>query len=340
MPAPRVTVLMPVYNAAATLEAAVESLQNQTMKDFELVAVDDGSTDGSRSILRARQQTDPRLRPAFESHIGLVAALNRGLELSRGHLIARMDADDLSHPRRLEKQVRHLEAHPDVSVVGSLVRCFPSDQVREGFRIYQDWINHLVSHGDIVREIFIESPIVHPTAMVRRHELLALGAYQDRGWAEDYDLWLRYFAEGRRFAKVAEVLLSWRDHPGRLSRADSRYSVENFLRAKAFYLARGPLQKRDAVIVWGAGKTGRRLSKHLVREGCPLAAFVDIAPAKIGRTLHNRPIVRPADLPALWRRWDRPQLLAAVSSRGARALIRRQLARLNLEEGKDFLCVA
>ena len=340
MPTPRVTVLMPVYNAADTLGAAVDSLQTQTMKDFEIVAVDDGSTDGSRSILRALQQTDARLRPAFEPHRGLVPALNRGLELSRGPLIARMDADDLSHPQRLEKQVRLLETHPGVSVVGSLVKCFPPDQVREGFRVYQDWINHLVSHRDIVREIFIESPIVHPTAMVRRRELLGLGAYQDRGWAEDYDLWLRYFAQGRRFAKVPEVLLSWRDHPGRLSRGDSRYSVENFLRAKAFYLARGPLQNRDAVIVWGAGKTGRRLSKHLVREGCPLAAFVDIAPAKVGRTLHNRPIIRPSDLPALWRQWNCPQLLAAVSSRGARTLIRRHLEGLNLEEGKDYLCVA
>ena len=340
MPTPNITVLMPVYNAAATLEAAVESLQAQTLKDFEIVAVDDGSTDGSRSILLAHQQSDSRLRPAFEPHRGLVPALNRGLELSQGHLIARMDADDLSHPQRLEKQVRLLEDHPKISVVGSLVKSFPKMKVREGFRVYEDWLNHLVSHNDIVREIFIESPIVHPSAMVRRHELLELGAYQDRGWAEDYDLWLRYFAAGRRFAKVPEVLLSWREHPTRLTRADSRYSVENFLRAKAFYLARGPLQEHDAVIVWGAGKTGRRLSKHLIREGCSLACFVDIAPNKVGHTLHNLPIVGPSALPELWHQWKRPFLLAAVASRGARNLIRRQLARLQIEEGKDFLCVA
>ena len=340
VPTPRVSVLMPVYNAAPTLEAALESLQVQTLKDFEIIAVDDGSTDGSRSILRKRQQRDSRLRPAFEPHRGLVHALNKGLELSQGQLIARMDADDLSHPQRLEKQVRLLEDEPQVSVVGSLVKSFPQKRQREGFRIYVDWLNHLVSHREIVREIFIESPIVHPSAMVRHRELLELGAYQDRGWAEDYDLWLRYFTAGRRFAKVPEVLLSWREHPTRLTRTDSRYSVESFLRAKAFYLSQGPLQKKDAVIVWGAGKTGRRLSKHLVREGCRLTAFVDIAPNKIGRTLHNLPIVGPSVLPELWRRWKRSFLLAAVASRGARTLIRQQLERLQLKEGEDFLCVA
>jgi hypothetical protein len=251
-----------------------------------------------------------------------------------------LDADDRSHPERLAEQVRLLTERPEVSVAGSLVETFPRSEVGEGFRLYEEWLNGLVTHADICREIFVESPIAHPSAMLRLEELRALGGYEDRGWPEDYDLWLRYHAAGRTFAKVPRVLLYWREHPQRLTHTDGRYAVENFLRAKAHYLVRGPARDRDAVFVWGAGKTGRRLSKHLIRNGCQPTAFVDIAPDKIGKTLRGAPVVRPEDLPARWRSARRPLLLAAVSSRGARRLIRQELARIGLTEGTDFLCVA
>jgi FlaA1/EpsC-like NDP-sugar epimerase len=176
--------------------------------------------------------------------------------------------------------------------------------------------------------------------MLRREWLERAGSYQDRGWPEDYDLWLRLHLEGARFAKVPRLLLRWREHPQRLTRTDSRYSVENFLRAKAHYLMRGPLSGRDGVILWGAGQMGRRLSKHLLREGAPLMVFLDIDPGKVGRKLRGLPIIGPDDLPGLWRRQRRPALLAAVASRGARALIRERLGQLGLAEGKDWWAVA
>jgi hypothetical protein len=158
--------------------------------------------------------------------------------------------------------------------------------------------------------------------------------------AEDYDLWLRLYLAGARFAKVDQVLLDWREGPERLTRRDGRYSVENFLRAKAYYLARGPLADRDAVIIWGAGMMGRRLSKQLVRQGAPLVAFVDIDPRKIGRTRRGLPILPPQEFPAWWGRYASPVLLAAVGARGARPLIRAQVQRFGLREGLDWWCVA
>jgi glycosyltransferase involved in cell wall biosynthesis len=224
---------MPAYNAAATLAAALESLRVQTLDGFEVVAVDDGSNDDTGRILEAWQPLEPRLRPFRLAHQGLIGALNHGLQQCRGRYIARMDADDLCHPHRLQEQVRLLEEHPEVSVAGSLVETFPREQVGQGFRLYEEWLNRLVTDADIRREIFIESPIPHPSAMLRRQEILELGGYEERGWPEDYDLWLRYAAAGRVFAKVPQVLLYWREHPARLTHTDSRYSVENFLRAKA-----------------------------------------------------------------------------------------------------------
>ncbi len=338
MSTPLVSFLLPTYNSASTLGSALDSLADQTEKDHEVVVVDDGSTDGTAALLASR--AGRRLRVVRIDHAGLLAALNRGLAECRGRYVARMDADDLCMPDRLERQLEVAEADAGVSVVGTQVEVFSDGEVAEGFRRYVEWQNSLVRHEEICREIFIESPIAHPSALLRREELLALGAYEERGWAEDYDLWLRYHAADRRFAKVAAPLLRWREHPGRATRTDGRYSVENFLRAKAHYLARGPLQGRDGLMVWGAGRTGRRLSKHLIRAGHEPVCFIDIAPARIGATLRGVPILSSRELMPFWRSHQRPILLAAVASRGARALIRDQLAAMGLKEERDFLCVA
>ncbi len=331
---------MPCRDAAETLEEALGSILSQTFRDFEVVAVDDGSRDETPRLLQAWGRRDPRVRPLLRPRLGIVAALSEGLAACRAPLIARMDADDRAHRERLARQVAFLEAHPEVAVVGCLVEAFPPEEVREGFRIYLEWQNGLVTPEDIAREIFVESPLAHPSVMMRREWLARAGGYQEHGWPEDYDLFLRLHLAGARFAKVPEVLLWWRERPDRLTRADSRYSVENFLRAKAHYLARGPLTERDAVLIWGAGQMGRRLSKHLLRQGVPLVAFVDIDPAKIGRTRRGKPIISLADLPDWWRRYRRPAVLAAVGSRGARALIREQLTAMGLVEAQDWWAVA
>jgi len=337
---PAVSVLMPCYNAAGTLGEALDSLARQTFSDFEIIAVEDGSTDSTPAILQSWANHDPRLQTISQPHSGIIAALNAGLRACQAPYIARMDTDDRSHPERLRRQVDYLDAHPDVTVVGCLVEGFPSEQVRQGFRIYIDWLNSLVTDDDIRREMFIESPLAHPSAVFRRDAVTEAGGYQEHGWPEDYDLWLRLYLAGARFGKVPEVLLEWREHPERLTRTDPRYSLENFLRAKVHYLAQGPLLGREAVLIWGAGMVGRRLSKHLQRLGLPLAAFFDIDPRKIGHTRRGLPILSPEELPTWWKRYQKPTLLAAVGARGARQIIRQRLINFGLTEGLDWWSVA
>jgi glycosyltransferase involved in cell wall biosynthesis len=337
---PKVSVLMPCYNAATTLEEALDSLSVQSLEDYELVAVDDGSSDGTLEILQQRANDDARICVLAQPHQGIITALNAGLKTCRAEIVARMDADDRAHPQRLEKQFAYLQVHPEIALVGCRVAGFPPEQVRQGFNIYLEWQNALLSDDDIRREMFVESPLAHPSVMFRREWVQRLGGYQDNGWAEDYDLWLRLYLAGARFAKLPEVLLEWREAPERLTRRDGRYSLENFLRLKACYLSRGPLAGRDAVIIWGAGMLGRRLSKHLLRLGVPLVAFVDIDPRKIGRLRRGLPILPPGELPVWWQRYGNPAVLAAVGARGARALIRARLEALNFTEGRDWWGVA
>jgi glycosyltransferase involved in cell wall biosynthesis len=337
---PIVSVLMPCYNAAGTITSALGSLAQQTLPDFELIAVDDGSTDGTVELLQDWAAGDQRLHLLSQDHGGIVKALNTGLEACQAGYIARMDADDLAHPERLERQAAFLEQHPETAVVGCRVRGFPPHKVRDGFSIYLDWQNSLLSDDDIRREIFVESPLTHPSVVMRKDWLVEVGGYQEHGWPEDYDLWLRLYLAGAGFAKLPEVLLDWREHDKRLTRQDSRYSLENFLRIKAYYLVRGPLLGRESVLLWGAGMMGRRLSKQLLRQGAPLSAFVDIDPHKIGRTKRGLPILSPDDLPDWWQHSPRPVVLAAVGARGARQLIRQQLIRFGLREGRDWWSVA
>lgn len=333
---PDLSVLLPCWNAETTLEEALDSLQDQTYTDFEIIAVDDGSTDDTLKILKRCADRDPRIKVLSQPHQGVVEAGNLGLEACQGEIILRMDADDRCHPTRIEKQRDYLLNHPQADVVSCLVAGFPEDAIGVGFQLYYDWLNSLVTHEDIIREMFVESPIPNPSAAFRKDLILRVGGYQDRGWPEDYDLWLRAYLNGARFAKIPEVLFYWREHPDRLTHLDSRYSVENFLKAKAHYLAQGPAKERDAVIVWGAGMTGRRLSKHLEREGLPLEAFVEVDQKKIGRTKRRRPIIGVEDLPKLWGKYRNPILLTAVRARSAAPLIQAKLEDLGLVEGQDW----
>jgi GT2 family glycosyltransferase len=337
---PQVSVLMPCFNAALSVEESLDSLARQSLVDFEAILVDDGSKDGTLDVLKRWAARDDRFRVLRQSHQGIIAALNTGLAACRAPLVARMDADDRSHPRRLERQLDYLRSNPEIAVAGCLVTGFPPENVREGFQVYLNWLNSLVDDVNIRREIFIESPLAHPSVMVRREWYEAAGGYQDHGWPEDYDLWLRLYLLGAGFGKVPEFLLEWRETAGRLTRRDRRYSLENFLRAKACYLVQGPLKGRDAVMIWGAGMMGRRLGKQLERRGVPLRLFVDIDPRKIGRTRRGWPIARPEELLQWWGRFSHPVLLAAVGARGARPLIRQQLIDLGLVEGRDWWSAA
>lgn len=337
---PAVSILLPCFNSEMTLLESLRSLENQTFGDYELIAVDDGSSDGTLQILQDWQKKDRRCRVLSQHHKGIIPTLNTGLMACNAPYVMRMDADDIALSTRLEEQVSYLETNPDTAVVGCLVKGFPEAEVRKGFEIYIDWLNSLVSHAEICREIFIESPLVHPSVTYRREWVVRVGGYQDNGWAEDYDLWLRLYMVGARFAKVPRVLLEWRERSDRLTRRDPRYAVENFLRAKAYYLVRGPLLSRDGILIWGAGMMGRRISKYLLRQRAPLVAFIDIDPKKIGRTRRGLPITAPVEILELWRRYHKPALLVAVGARGARAIIREQLTRIGLQEGEDWWGVA
>ena len=330
----RLSVLLPFKDAADTLQEAAESLLEQTEPRWELIAVDDGSTDHSREILQ--KLNDPRIHVLANQGSGIVDALNTGIPRCQAPWIARMDADDRCHPERFEAQLLHGENHPDLSVIGCLVTAFPTQETTGGMRHYLDWLNSLVNPDEIGREIFVESPIAHPSATLRADALRALGGYRGGDFPEDYDLWLRFHGAGHRLGKVNRPLLDWREGAHRLSRKDPRYRPDAFRRLKAQALARDWLQERREVQIWGAGPDGKKWRKALAEEGIDVVRFLDIDPRKIGGRIGNQvPVLDASEVD----RYRGLPLLGAVGVKGARAEIRAILNALGWVEGTDHVFV-
>jgi GT2 family glycosyltransferase len=266
---------------------------------------------------------------------GIVGALATGARAARAPLFARMDADDVSLPERFSRQLAYLDAHPDVAAVGTAVENLADAEVGEGLVRYVAWQNGLITPDDHDRAIFVESPLCHPSVMLRRAAYESVGGYREMPWFEDYDLWLRLWAAGHRFAKLPEVLLQWRHRVGRLTTTDPRASEDAFLTAKATFLAPWIRERKRPLTVWGGGKVGRRLARALEAHGVAAARFVDIDPKKIGRVARGVPIVSPDSL-----RVGEETVIASVGTRGARTLIRSALDARGFIECVDYRVAA
>jgi glycosyltransferase involved in cell wall biosynthesis len=233
MSVPTVTVIMPMYNAAAHVREATESILSQTFADFELLVVDDGSSDDSASLLRG--YGDPRLRvERNEGNLGLVATLNRAVERAKGRYIARMDADDVSLPTRLAEQVAYLESHPDVSGVSGGYQT-----IDEGGRLLSNDYGMLRPVGpELLRwSLHFGSFFCHAASMIRREVFDALGGYDPAfAHAEDYELWLRA-TKWFRFDNLPRVLYRVRVHGENASRVHRETQKRNARRAQSLCAA-------------------------------------------------------------------------------------------------------
>ncbi|HSG82658.1 MAG TPA: glycosyltransferase [Gemmatimonadota bacterium] len=336
MGSPRVSVLLPCRDAQEHLPLAIRGLKLQTFRDYEVVAVNDGSADGTGEVLERWAAGDERVRVLHQERRGLAEALRVGAAECRGALLARVDADDLAHGRRLAEQVSYLDRHPDVAAIGTRVRYFPHGQLGWGARRYERWLNSLVNPDQLARDIFVECPIAHPTLMVRRSRFKAVGGYSEVGWAEDYDLILRLHLAGAQLANVPAILHFWRERDDRASRVDPRYSAQAFRRCKIHYLRQAELNGRGSVSIWGAGRVGKDFARALGDEGVTVEAFFDIDPRKIGQEIYGAAVHDARDAQRLLGSY----LLVAVGAAGARELIREELDGAGLQEGAHYRCVA
>ena len=328
----KVSVVMPVYNAEDTVLQALESLRAQSFHPLEVIVVNDGSTDGTMKLLHQQ----PGIKLLDHSHRGIAPALNDGLAAASGDYIARMDADDLCHPERIELQASFLDAFPDIGIVGCKVAFGGDREKQAGYAAHVDWMNTLIDPDEIALNRFVESPFAHPSVMFRRDLFEQFGAYRDGPFPEDYELWLRWMANGVKAGKVDQELVTWNDPPDRLSRTDKRYSIDAFYETKAQYLFQW-LELNNPhhpdVIVWGAGRVTRKRVAILKQYGIHITQYVDIKKRQLNC---QTPVIQPAEIPD-------PEtcfVLPMVGKRGARDLIRPFLHKRGFVEGRNCIFAA
>lgn len=343
---PDVSIVMPFRNAALTLSRALGSITAQTLTSWELIAIDDHSTDGGPAIVGELAAHDGRVRLVPSRGRGVVEALNTGCAMARAPFIARMDADDEMMPSRLERQVEMMRARQDLGVVSCLVNHGGDARTQAGFAAHVDWLNEQITPEQLRLARFVDAPVAHPSVLFRRSLLDAHGGYLDGPFPEDYELWLRWLSRGVGFGKVPEVLLTWHDPPGRLSRTDPRYAVDAHARLRCQYMAlewtermRHECASRGAARrtwMWGAGRITRRRFDPLESFGVEIDGYIDIDPRKIGRRVGHRPVIAPEQLGPR----EETFVLVAVGNRGARELIRAFLKGTGREEGRDYWVMA
>jgi glycosyltransferase involved in cell wall biosynthesis len=271
---PDVSVLLPVRNAGSWLEPALDSLWRQTFASFEVIALEDGSTDGSEAVLS--RQRDPRLRVIPTGGVGMATALNRGLAEARGALVARQDADDLSHPDRLRRQAAFLACRRDVDVLATT-----ADYIGpHGEPVANAWVHAVraghdpaVTPDDLASRLPVTCCITHGSVMARTAVLRAAGGYRPEFWpADDYDLWLRLLPR-HRFAKLPARLYTYRVHPAQHGEGAKARQTGSAIRAKLEWLRRAePWLPADARIA----TVGTPRGNAWYRESARLAGLVSV----------------------------------------------------------------
>jgi glycosyltransferase involved in cell wall biosynthesis len=336
-----------VRDAAPWLGECLASIAAQSEGDYEVLAVDDGSRDGSAAMLRevARCDTRVRILGTRASQRGLVAALNAALAAASAPVLVRMDADDRMHPQRLALQLAALDADPSLLAVASRARAFPAESVGEGMRAYIEWQNSLLLPEHLSRDRFIESPVLHPTVALRTDRVRErLGGWRETPWPEDWDFFQRAFEQDLRIARLPEVLLEWRQHQGQATRTGSRYRAEALVEARAHFLARRLAPEVAAgrgIWILGAGPVGKELVKALAGAGVVADGLADVDPRKIGGVVRGGGRNwRVVDHAGLRTAAPRPFAVSAVSGAAARARVRGELQRWGWTEGMDFVVAA
>jgi glycosyltransferase involved in cell wall biosynthesis len=270
---------MPVWNGERWLAEALESILGQTFRDFELLLIDDGSTDRSAEI--ALSYGDERLRLISQEHAGLVEALNNGLAEARGEVVARMDADDVALPQLFERGLGYLDDHPDVALV--IASCAMIDS--EGRLISETILPP--DEVDLRRRFLLRNPTAHGAVLVRRAALVDSGGYRsDYGHNEDYELWTR-LAGRHRIAALPEVLFRFREHGGRITKAtlDDRVRRRELLRDELWrdydvldlglreLVRRGRGYRREPAVFAEFVADQRTIAREAYRHGRRSAAF-------------------------------------------------------------------
>lgn len=289
---PKISVVMPVYNGERYLAEAIESILNQTFRDYEFIIVYDKSKDNSLQIIKSYIMKDNRIKLIELDNKGLVYSLNTGVDLARGKYIARMDADDISLPERFEVQYNYLEDNPDVDILGAYIEVFGEDEVNK--LSMEKRFNEEINENNLYPKLVNGCPIAHPSVMMRSEFAKEKRYNVDYSKMEDYELWVRAYKKGYTIRNVDKVLLRYRLHNDSKSYSEKeelfKYNIE--FKLKNFFDL-----NRKKVLIWGAGLGGRLFVEFVQNSKwkIDIEVIAIIDKEKQGE-VNNIEIIKPQDI--------------------------------------------
>jgi len=327
-----ISILMPVFNAASFLKACLNSIREQSLKDWELLAVDDHSTDNSAVILTKFAAMDNRIHFLKNKKKGIIPALRLAFEHSGGDFITRMDADDLMPVDKLAHlHTTLLEKGPGHVVTGT-VNYFSDTGLGDGYKKYESWLNGLVLHHTHFKELYRECVLPSPAWLIHRTDLIAAGAFNGNRYPEDYDLCFRFFEQGFKIVGIPETVHLWRDHPDRTSRNDPTYADQNYLDLKLYWFTKLHYDTRRPFAIWGAGKKGKLMARYFLEQSLSFHWITDNS-KKQGINIYDQILTAPE---ALFSKQTNLIIGIAVATPSAREEIENFLHEKNKQEGVDY----
>ena len=257
---------MPVRNAMPFLEECVRSILTQSYANWELIAVDDHSEDGSNVLLLEYAAIEPRIHCHQNSGSGIIDALNKGYSCAKGDFITRMDADDMMPSIKLEILLDQLQKSGRGHLSTGKVKYISETILGDGFKKYEEWLNALCDGDNHYQEIYKECVIPSPCWMMYCDDFNDIGGFNSTSYPEDYDLCFRMYENKIKIVASRELLHIWRDHNTRASRNDSNYSDNRFLDMKVKYFIRNDYRSDEKLVIWGAGKKGKYIAKLFLQN--------------------------------------------------------------------------
>jgi len=312
-----ISILIPFKDTEEFLPECIQSILDQTYKDWEILAVNDHSTDKSLKIIHSYAKRDTRIKVLENEGKGIIEALRTAYSHSKGTFITRMDSDDLMSKNKLETMVNALGIHGEGHVALGKVNYFSKEGVGGGYKGYEKWLNRLTEQGTNYSEIYKECVIPSPCWMVYRNDLDKVRSFLSNRYPEDYDLAFRFYEQGLKCIPCNEVLHHWRDYTYRTSRTSEHYAQNYFLDIKLYYFLKLNHNNKRPLVLWGAGNKGKELAKNLIAQNLDFTWACNNG-NKIGLDIYDIKMVHYSEINNL----QHPQIIITVANKEAQAFIK------------------
>ncbi len=331
MQQPLVSILIPFKNTAEYLPECINSIQNQSYTNWELIAINDSSTDNSLEIMNAYASKESRINVYTNTGSGIIEALRMAYLHCKGDFITRMDSDDIMTPNKLEIMLKSLLEHGKKHIAVGQVSYFSAKGISNGYERYEKWLNKLTAIGNNYTEIYKECTIPSPCWMVYKEDFENSGGFTPNRYPEDYDLAFRFYENNLQCIPCNEKLHLWRDYDTRTSRTSEHYAQNYFLDIKAHYFLKLNYDVNRPLVVWGAGNKGKSIAKMLLNKNIAFYWLCDNE-NKIGKDIYGKKMQHYTTLEQL----QNCQTIITVANEEAQTFIKDYLSNLKQINMKDY----